>query len=327
MANLMISDVCNLDCSYCFAREHMQVVRRSHAPAFISLEEFEGRLDFLDRLGIEEARLIGGEPTLHPHFSELVSRARLRGKRIAVFSHGVLSDKALACLVALPVEQCSVLVNMNAVGRHAESEQRRRREVLWQLGRRAMLGYNIYRVDFEADDLIPLIVEMDNRKSIRLGLAQPSLEAHNECLHPKQYPLVGAKIVRLAQQAHQAGISLEFDCGFVRCMFTEAEIESLLLAEVKTGWHCGPVPDIDLSGQALHCFPLARRITASIGCIMKWDELIAALSAQTRLYRTAGIYRECSSCMFKLGGECRGGCLANTLLRFRHSSQQVDLPV
>ena len=325
MANLVISDVCNLDCCYCFAREYMQGVKESHAPAFISLEDFEARLDLLDRLGIGEARLIGGEPTLHPHFSELVTLARQRGKRIAVFSHGLLSVKALECLAALPVEECSVLVNMNAVGRHPESEQQRRREVLRQLGPRALLGYNIYRVDFDASELPPLITEMGNRKAIRLGLAQPSLDGHNECLHPKQYPLLGAKIVHLAQQAHQAGISLEFDCGFVRCMFTEDEIESLHLAEMQTGWHCGPVPDIDLSGQALHCFPLASRFGAQIGCIINWDGLIGALSAQTRLYRMAGIYRECSSCRFKVSGECRGGCLANTLLRFRQSSVQVSL--
>ena len=128
-------------------------------------------------------------------------------------------------------------------------------------------------MDFDASEL-PLLITGDGRlaKSIRLGLAQPSLDGHNECLHPKQYPLLGAKIVHLAQQAHAAGISLEFDCGFVRCMFTEDEIEALQLAEVQTGWHCGPVPDIDLSGQALHCFPLASRFSAQIGCIINWDE-------------------------------------------------------
>jgi hypothetical protein len=164
-------------------------------------------------------------------------------------------------------------------------------------------------VDFEADHLLPLILETGCRKAIRIGLAQPVLGGHNECLLPKQYPLVAPKIVRLAQKAHAEGIGLEFDCGFVRCMFTEAEIESLHLAEVKTGWHCGPVPDIDLNGQALHCFPLANRFTTQIKGIIQLDELIAALSAQTRLY-PAGI-TGCSTCKFKLG-ENVGRLLPNT---------------
>lgn len=326
MANLMISDVCNLDCSYCFAREHMQAVKQEHLPRFISLEAFTERLDLLDRLGIGEARLIGGEPTLHPRFVELVELARQRGKKIAVFSHGVLSEAALDCLAALPPEECSLLVNMNAAGRQPAREAARRYQVLQRLGPRVLTGYNIYQVDFNADQLLPLILETGCRKAIRLGLAQPSLGAHNQCLHPKQYTLIAPGIVRLAQNAHQHGIRLEFDCGFVRCMFSDEQLLTLQVAGVKAGWHCGPVPDIDLSGRALHCFPLANSIAASIGCIINLDDLIEALSAQTRLHRIAGIYRECSNCQFKLGGECRGGCLANTLLRFRQSSLQVTLP-
>ena len=114
MANLVVADVCNLKCPYCFAQDHMRARRAASAPAFISLEAFEARLDFLNRSGIHEIRLIGGEPTLHPRFPELVERARRRGKHIAVFSHGLLSEKALVCLEALSPDECTVLVNMNA---------------------------------------------------------------------------------------------------------------------------------------------------------------------------------------------------------------------
>jgi molybdenum cofactor biosynthesis enzyme MoaA len=76
MANLVVADACNLKCAYCFARDHMQASKDNAAPAFISLATFEARLDFLDRSGIGEIRLIGGEPTLHPQFPEMIRRAR-----------------------------------------------------------------------------------------------------------------------------------------------------------------------------------------------------------------------------------------------------------
>ena len=329
MANLMVAGVCDLDCPYCFAREHMQAVKASHTPAFLSLEDFEARLDLLDRLGINEARLIGGEPTLHPQFPELVQRARQRGKRIAVFSHARMPEAALDCLAALPEDVCSVLANLNATGRQPGNQERefaQRRGVMERLGPRLQAGFNIYQVDFNADDLLPLIIETGAHKSLRLGLAQPVLDGHNQYLHPKQYPLVGAKIVTLAQKAHALGIRLEFDCGFVRCMFSDAGFAALQQAEAATGFHCGPVPDIDLDGQALHCFPLASRVTAPIGCIINLDELINALSAQTRHQRVAGIYRECSACRFKQSGECTGGCMAHTLPRFRRSSHAIPWP-
>src|SRR3989338_1928218 len=100
MANLVVSGVCNLKCAYCFAGDYLCAPSDSRAPAFISLDDFEARLDFLDRSGITEIRLIGGEPTLHPRFPELIERARRRAKHILVFSHGLIPERALACLTA-----------------------------------------------------------------------------------------------------------------------------------------------------------------------------------------------------------------------------------
>ena len=83
-----------MKCSYCFARDELQAQGKDHASRFISLDDFVERLDFLDRSDIREARLIGGEPTLHPLFPELIRLARERGKRIVVFSHGLISTSA-----------------------------------------------------------------------------------------------------------------------------------------------------------------------------------------------------------------------------------------
>jgi radical SAM protein with 4Fe4S-binding SPASM domain len=329
MANLVIAEVCNLSCDYCFASEQMQAAKASSTPVFISLEAFEDRLDLLERLGVHDVRLIGGEPTLHPQFPELIRRARQRGNKIAVFSNGLLSKKALGCLKALPADECTVLVNMNAARGQEQMnvrQQAQRRAVLHQLGTRVLVGYNISKVDFDPSFLFPLILEANCRKSIRLGLAQPTLSGHNTYLHPKLYPIVGRKIVHFAQIAQQFGIVLEFDCGFVRCMFSEIELEQLQRAQVKVGWRCGPIPDIDLNGQAVHCFPLADKITSPIGCIISINELIATLEAQIQPYHVAGIYKECSDCHFKHNNECKGGCRANTLLRFRHSTIRMSVP-
>ena len=75
--------------SYCFAGAYL-ATSRDQGAAFIDAAAFEQRLDFLERSGIPEARLIGGEPTLHPAFPDLVAAARSRGLRITVFSHGLM---------------------------------------------------------------------------------------------------------------------------------------------------------------------------------------------------------------------------------------------
>ncbi len=329
MANLIVSSVCTLRCPYCFAEEHLQATQADSAPVFISLETFEERLDFLDRSGIDEIRLIGGEPTLHPQFPELIRRAQLRGKRLLVFSHGLMSARALACLEALPPGQCTVLINMNATHNIEGSDQKetaRRRVVLQHLNSRVLPGFNIYRTDFQLDSLLTMIVETGCRKALRLGLAQPILSGQNAYLHPKQYPIVGWRIVEYAQKAAEMGIRLEFDCGFVRCMFSDDDLEILHQCGTDMDWRCNPILDLDISGQVIHCFPLTGKIETPLTETSDAASLRAMLAEQAQPYRISGIYKECSTCPFKARGECTGGCLGATMRRFHSASLHVTVP-
>lgn len=168
MANIQISRVCNLHCSYCFAREHMEKAEKHRGPAFISLEHLLERLDFLDRSGIDQMRFIGGEPTLHPQFPELVRQARQRHKHIVVFSNGTIPDRSLACLEALSPDDCTVLLNTNATRADkgfTEAEQKRRETTIKRLNSRILLGFNIYQTNFKLDFLLPIILEAGCRKA------------------------------------------------------------------------------------------------------------------------------------------------------------------
>lgn len=326
MANLIVSTVCPMRCSFCFAGEQRAKTGRGSS-AYLSLGEFDHRLAFLDRSGIGEVRLIGGEPTLHPRFPELIARAR--GRRIVVFTNGLIPQRALACLESLPESECTVLVNMNATRRPdgpGAAETRHRSAVVHRLGGRAKLGFTIFRVDFDLDPLFDLVTESGAQRRIRLGLAQPILGGGNEYLHPKQYPAVGRRIVDFAERGASAGISLELDCGFVRCMFSDADIEILSNVGTDLGWRCNPVLDVGLDGIVSHCFPLAGSVDTHLTSDLGAAELRSRLAASTHPYRLAGIYRRCSRCPLKQRGECTGGCLAATMRRFRQRTIQVAVP-
>ena len=329
MANLTIADVCNLQCPYCFAATHMATMQDRSPSAFIALEAFDVMLDFLDRSGIDQARLIGGEPTLHPHFPELVRRARQRGKAILVFSNGLMPERVLACLEALAPEVCSVLINANATPRPGAVDANvtaRQEQTIRRLGQRVLLGYTIYRPDVQLEPLLDLIETHNCHRAIRLGLAQPILGGDNAYLHPKQYPVVGHRIARFAPHAADQGVRLEFDCGFVRCMFASADLAILRQCGADVDWRCNPILDLTLDGQAVHCFPLAESVripavTAADDTVLRQE--LAALHAP---YRTAGVYRECSTCLFKQNNECTGGCLAATMRRFRNQPFRLVVP-
>lgn len=326
MANLVISTVCPMRCSFCFAGEQMTGASRAPSP-YISLDEFDRKLAFLDRSGIGEVRLMGGEPTLHPQFPELVRRAR--GRRIVVFTNGLIPERAVSCLENLPENECTVLFNMNATRRPdgpSVAETRHRSAVVHRLGARAKLGFTIFRVDFDLDPLFELAAESGAQRGIRLGLAHPILGGGNEYLHPKQYPAVGRRIVDFAERGAPAGASLELDCGFVPCMFSGTDAGILSRTGADLGWRCSPVLDVGLDGTVSHCFPLAGSVDIRLTDGLDAHELRRRLEARTRPYRLAGIYRRCSRCPLKLRDECTGGCIATTMRRFRRRTIRVAVP-
>jgi len=319
VTNLVVSSVCNRHCAYCFTLDQVPPGRR-----FLSLRAFEEHLAFLDRSGIDRVRLLGGEPTLHPRFPELVSRARRAGKAVTVFSNGLMPPPALACLEALPTQECTVVVNVTPGGSARTLE--RQRETLRRLGKRAMPGLNLYRTDLAPGFLLDLVAETACRAVVRLSMAHPVLSGRNRFIHPGQYRTIGARVASLAGPAAAAGVRLELDCGFVRCMFSEAELESLHRAEADVGWRCNPLLDLDLEGRVLHCLPLAGLLSLPVAPGANVESLRAELEAQVRPYRQAGVYRECSTCTFKAAGDCSGGCLAATIRRFRRVPFRLEGP-
>lgn len=317
MANLSISTVCNLQCVYCFTSDYQETTASERH--FMPLEDFDARLDFLDRSGIDELRLLGGEPTLHPDFVELVRRGRLRGKTITLFTNGLMPDAVLDCLAELPVPDCFVLMNINAPEENRPHHLARQRAALKRLGPRAMPGFNIHRPDFKLDFLFDLIEETGCKPTIRLGLAHPCLSGSNHFIHPKQYRFIAQQLAYFAEDAAHHGINFDFDCGFVPCMFAPEELDRLETLGTRLGWHCNPILDVDIDGNVFQCYPLAQ-----LGSLPLTPETDAAALRQeferrTGVYRQVGIFQECAVCPARTAGTCKGGCLATAMRRLHHT--------
>jgi hypothetical protein len=324
VANLAISAVCNQHCPYCFTVDHLN--SSGAGRDFLDIGDFEARLSFLERSGIDEIRLLGGEPSLHPQFIELIERARKTGKHITIFSNGLMPERALSYLESLPLTECTVLVNVNEPRMVGEETHMWRYAAIRRLGERVLPGFNIYQADFQLDFLLPVIAEVGCRPAIRLGLAQPCLSGDNQYVHPNQYVAIGQKIVRFARIAASAGVRLEFDCGFVRCMFSDADLATLKTLGTDVGWRCNPILDVDIEGQVIYCYPLSGLGGMPLTAEADAPALRSAFEARTRPHRQAGVFQECSTCSFKACGECPGGCLAVTMRRFRHTPFILAVP-
>jgi hypothetical protein len=323
MANLTLTTACNFHCPFCFAAPS------SRHGDYLTVEAFARRLDFLERSGIREARLIGGEPTLHPDFWRFVELALERAFHAVVFSHGVISERPLAFLESLPPDSCTVLVNATAARRPAgptAAEARRRAETLRRLGPRAILSFTIDSPRPALAPLLPLIAATGCRPEIRLGLAQPIAGGDNVYLHPRHYRDAGRAVAAFADAAHRQGVRVHLDCGFVPCMFSPDETERLAAAGVALQFNCNPVLDVGPDGGVIACFPLGQQARLELTPEATAADLRRRFEGGAAHFRAAGVYRECSSCPYKAGGRCPGGCLAAAIQRFTRADIQLVAP-
>lgn len=260
MTNLLVTTACSAGCEFCFARSMMGSARGEHMP----LHRYQRMLGVIRDCGGTEVRLVGGEPTLHPEFPELVTMAETLGLRLTVLSNGLMPDAAVDRLARLDDDHCSILINCNVALDGAGSQ--RLHQLLARLGPKVVLGFTIDRIPFDPEPVLKLLEDTPRAgQFLRVGMAHPALGAANRHLHPKQYPAVGALLAPLARRATALGVRLAFDCGFVRCQLDDDTVEALNANEAQTRFECRPIVDIAVDGfTAVHCLATAGRFTMEL---------------------------------------------------------------
>lgn len=312
MANLIVTGECNRRCSYCFGRdERGPLVRGSVSwPGFITY------LDYLGRSGFTEARLLGGEPTRHPLFAEMVRTCRARSLEPLVFTNGLMQKGALE---ALADSGARIVLNVNPPGpRGPSAEHQRQREVVDALTQRVTLGYTLEQLPIDAS----LHVELLRRgagPAVRVGLALPHAGAHRPPVPLPRLARVGDALLELGRELGAAGGQLHLDCGFCRCMLSEPAMAELGALGARLVFRCRPSIDVWPDLTVHPCYPLAD--WPALGRISEpgvtHQDLVRRLQELSRLYLPIGLFADCAGCALRSRGTCDGGCLGWLRLRAR----------
>ncbi len=313
MANLILTNYCNAGCEFCFAAD-FRIRSAKIIPSAMSGEEFSAWLDFIRNAGIDELRLLGGEPTLHPLFADFVQQGRAAGLSVMVFTNGLIADGPLETLTRLDPEVCSVVVNMNAAVRPEDRE--RQKHTLRMLGRRASPGITLTSPDFDLLPLVSVIRQYDLNHTIRIGLSHPTWKGSNHELHPKRYTSIGQALFEQSFLTAKYGIALDADCGFVRCMFG-SRFEQLTANGFRYASNCTPVLDLCSGGIILPCFALSNLLKLDRADFRHAGEVYDYLTEKLKPLHAFGIYPECADCPFFETETCCGGCLAARLRRLK----------
>jgi radical SAM protein with 4Fe4S-binding SPASM domain len=275
--------------------------------------------------GNKAIALLGGEPTLHPHFTDFVLYLVERGFHVNVFTSGIMSEKNLAeyfkHLGPIHPEQLSFVCNVNEPVKSSFSETENVKRFLNTFSRHIALGFNIYRKNFDLNFIFSYISEFGLKKHLRLGLAHPIPGTRNKYLKPEEIKFFGNRLMEYVPFFERLNITMGFDCGFPLCIFNDEELGRLYkINQGNVRFGCGPAIDIGPDMTVWACFPLSNYHKKSIYDFNSLQEIGQYYEKQHQAIRieSGGIFLECDDCRYLLNHFCHGGCVAHLLSKFLH---------
>ena len=314
MANILLTERCVRACPYCFAKKQMD---ESEA-GYLSWENLIYLLDFLENSNHMRVSLLGGEPTLHPQFTDFTVYALERGFQVNVFTSGVMSEKKMEeahrFLWHIPPEKFSFTCNLNHPSISSESEQKQIDNFLGKFSPLVTLGYNIYQVDFDLEFLFRKILEFNLNKHVRIGLSHPIPNERNSHVAVSDMKKMGKRFMEYYEHFERLNITPSFDCGMPLCIFEEGDLGRLYkITRNRLGFGCGPAIDIGLDMTVWACFPLSslnRKPIFDFNSVQEINDYYRSLQDKIRA-ETGGIFDECDECVHRANQLCMGGCLAH----------------
>ncbi len=317
MPNILITDYCNRSCPYCFATEKISS-KDAHENTNISIKNVDQILSFLEKSQHNVFSVLGGEPSQHPQFTEILDMALDRNFKVRVFSNGLMTRKKQKYLFRNNV---NVIVNINEPSLTPE-EQRLQLERFYEIaGPNIYPGFNIYREGFDFTFLFDLINRYHLPREIRLGISQPIVNGNNACVPSNKYRAIGEKIVEHAKLASQENIRVNFDCGFTMCMFSKKDFSELVYANTHFHFTCRPTIDIGPDLKVWYCFPLSSLDNTNLQDFDNLQEILNYYEKIKNDSSNLGIFKKCNKCLFFQRHQCQGGCISHKLFEKNRQTQ------
>jgi sulfatase maturation enzyme AslB (radical SAM superfamily) len=298
---------CNLEqeCSYCYAKESSQKFGE------MKIENFKKIVDWLsEEYKKVELVLIGGEPTTHPAFDQMLNYLSQKVKSVKLYTNGLFGNKKLREIINNPVVK---KFNMHYDSLYINTPKTKERffhnlDKIYEAERSINLRYNISHPDFEYSELIKAAEKYN--ALILYSISAPGGK-NNEYV-PLEY--VGRFIPRLKEflaAAEHAGIRVKSARPLPYCAF-ESHVDDLdkIIKNGGIKGYCQPYKAINPDMTMLGCSSL---IDFQMIKVNNKDDFMRALHTFDReidaLKWEKPAIEKCKTCDFFAGKVCQGGCL------------------
>lgn len=314
MISLVVNSKCNQKCEYCFAYDTLH-----DNDKFMSLKTCEKILDFQSKAKYfilkDTVGIIGGEPTLHPQFEEILKLFDEYSKRYSfntiLFTNGThLLDHKIPDRMNL-----GGLINVNhpdMVGINNFNNTCKAIEKYVCGFNTFSIGVNIYP-GIKNYDFIIDIAKKYNINNIRCAVACPDgLYKHMQNDRDNYFNSCIDNYINFCNDIIKNNLTIHMDCCKIPlCYFDESQKE--IINKACGGYHgniniCTPHIDIHSDLTATHCF--IRPEVISIKDFADPDSLSAYISTRwlSKMYNNMQ-YGRCETCDSYKQGLCQGGCL------------------
>lgn len=321
MPNVMLTYRCNLRCSYCFANEFV-----NGSNVDITPENFKKAIDFLTSDGECAIGLIGGEPTIHPHFSEYLEQISQNEKivRATIYTNGLLISDFIDYLKN---EKFYVLVNCNSpkvIGESNFENLVKQLDLLYSIEdakNRVSLGINLYSDSMDYSYILEL-AKRYNVHRLRMSVTVPNL-SENKDQSSMEYLRSRKKFtLQFIKDCAENQILPYYDCNSIpQCIWNGEEIKEIQAIidgfGVKRtnllGYHsfCRPVIDILPNLNAVRCFGMSDFLKVPISDFSNLGEIRDYFINMIDSY----VYhipceKDCKTCHQRQSQRCAAGCMA-----------------
>ena len=261
MANIAVTTYCNLKCPYCFADDMICEDKKQN----ITISQLQEILQWISRTPKNHIGIIGGEPTLHPHFDEVLKEVNKFCTSLntgaTLFTNGIYLDKWLPDIG----NAIGVLINLNNPNNMTTTQYRNLSETLEHLNLlswfvpskpKATIGCNIYLGE-DKYEWIWEVVDRYKLKRVRTSVTAPGGQYIDwRCNKEEYYETLKPIFLDFCKEAEKRRVVLGADCNQIPdCYFTEDEKK--FVYTVMEGRHngiCTPVVDITPDFRATACF-------------------------------------------------------------------------
>ena len=316
MPTVMLTAKCMNSCEWCFAQTKME---KYHAQGIdeISWEDFQAVVAFYGRSGMDYMTLLGGEPTLHSRFVDILELLASKQFAALVVTYGICDEVLVDIIAQKRFPGIRFAVNTTKYFQYPTDVRKKVDRLLQKINHSVFLTYTITSTDVERGnvhvllDRILMVMKFGLLRHIQFQIAIPS-ENNTAYVPFEDYSTAVRMLSSWFKILNTNGITTGLDCHSIpKCALEGAEKTPIELHSRCSSF----MIDIGPGLEVWPCFPLSGQ-NFRLGQFKDFKDMQAFFA---KIHSEASLlYDErCSNCSEQASGTCDAGCRGFQILRNR----------